>query len=403
MIVKCPITDLKIGMYVSNPGLSEMTNPHIYLVEGPIEDERQISLVSEVFTEAYIDTEKGEYFLTHPEEKAALESLFNAVACSGEGVTPGPGLDDALERMKAAEGMYLELLETFRSISKRMQGARAVDLQACESLTGTLVATEEKMLLAMLLVTRMRSHDPYAYTHSLNVSLLSVMAARSEGAPQERQMVYGLAGMFHDIGKLRIPDKILKKAGRLTPAEFEEVKRHPAYARDMLSEHNKISEDVVAAAYQHHEHFDGSGYPLGLTGDQVSKLGAVVGLLDTYDALRTDRYYKEAISSHKAICVIYGLRGKTFSPQLVDQLVKAVGIYPIGSIVVLASGKKGVVTRQNDANLLRPHIRLVLDENNRYCRRRDVDLLREDASGPYAIKDTLTNKECRIHVASMLD
>ncbi|WP_243367794.1 HD-GYP domain-containing protein [Fundidesulfovibrio soli] len=390
-------------MYIANPGLSGQSNPHVYLCEGLLSDEASIEKIAPPYCDAYIDTEQGAYFNEHPEEKANFESLFNSIVFSGGRDDNGEhSLDDILENLKAADANYSEMLEQYKAIARKMYGAQTVDVAACEKLTESLVVSEEKMLLALLLVSRMRTSDPYAYTHSLNVSMLGVMAARALGYGQDTQLVFGMSGIFHDIGKTLIPDRILRKSSRLTTAEFEEIKRHPVYARKLLSQHRDMPEDVVHVAHEHHEHHDGSGYPRGLKGPEINRVAAAISVLDTYDALRSDRYYKEAVSSHKAICVVYSLRGKSFDPQLADKFIKTVGIYPVGTIVKLESGMKGIVTRQNGDNLLRPHIRLILDGNNRYCERRDVNLLDEDSKGPYAIKDTLTNKECRIHVSSLM-
>lgn len=403
MIVKCPISKLKPGMYIANPGLSGQSNPHVYLCEGLLADEASLEKIAQPYCDAYIDTEQGSYFEDHPEEKADFESLFNSIVFSGGRDGNGEqSLDDILGNLRAADANYTEMLEQYKAIAKKMHGAQTVDVAACEKLTESLVVSEEKMLLALLLVSRMRTSDPYAYTHSLNVSMLGVMAARAMGYGQDTQLVFGMSGIFHDIGKTLIPDRILKKSGRLTTAEFEEIKRHPVYARKLLSQHRDMPEDVVHVAHEHHEHHDGSGYPRGMKGAEINRVAAAISVLDTYDALRSDRYYKEAVSSHKAICVVYSLRGKSFDPHLTDKFIKTVGIYPVGTIVALESGMKGIVTRQNGDNLLRPHIRVILDGNNRYCERRDVNLLDEDTKGPYAIKDTLTNKECRIHVSSLM-
>jgi len=404
MIVKCPVSKLKPGMYISNPGLSGQSNPHICLEEGLLRDEESVAKIAASHCDAYIDTEQGVYFSDNPAEKADFESLFNSILfCDSAAGKKQNSLDEILENFKAADRNYTEMLEQYKAIAQKLHGAKEVDVKACEKLTDSLAASEDQMLLALLLVSRMRTFDPYAYTHSLNVSMLGVMAARALGHGQDRQQVFGMAGIFHDVGKTLIPDKILKKSGRLSNAEFEEIKRHPVYARQLLSQNKEIPEDVLHVAYEHHEHHDGTGYPRGLKGGEINRVAASISVLDTYDALRSDRYYKEAVSSHKAICVVYSLRGRSFDPHLADIFIKTVGIYPIGTIVVLQSGMKGIVTSQNGDNLLRPHIRLILDGNNRYCQWRDVDLAREDSNGPYAIKDTLTNKECRVHVASMIN
>ena len=403
MIVKCPLAKLKPGMYLSNPGLSQSSNPHVYLAEGVFNDVAGLRLLTGTFCETYIDTEKGSYFASHPDEKTELESIFNTLVFTDEERKEGTGsLDDILANFKAAENKYVEFLGQYKAMAQKMASAKDVDLQVCERLVKSITDTEDKTLLAMLLVSRMRVYDAYSYTHSLNVSILAAIAARHFGFSEDVQTIFGMSGMIHDVGKIFIPDKILKKPKKLTGAEYAEIKRHPVYGMELLSKQKDLPSDVTQVAHKHHEQFDGSGYPLGLKGDEIGNTAALISIIDTYDALRSDRYYKEAVSSHKAICVVYSLKGKSFKPVMVDKLVKMIGIYPIGSIVVLKNGMKAIVSGQNSDNLLRPQVRVILDAANRHCDPMDVDLMREDDLGPFAIVDTLTQKECRVHVSALL-
>uniref|UniRef100_A0A7C4AHE1 HD-GYP domain-containing protein n=1 Tax=Fundidesulfovibrio putealis TaxID=270496 RepID=A0A7C4AHE1_9BACT len=406
MIVKCATAQLKPGMYIANPGLSQSGNPHIYLAEGLVSRAEDAEKIAEAFFDTYIDTEKGTYFIDNKDEKAAFESLFNALVFSGEENKNGSGrggLDDMLTNFKAAENRYAALLASYREIAQKMMLVKNVDMDASQRLAESIVATEDNLLLALLLVSRMRQYDAYSYTHSLNVSILAAAVGRSLGFSECSQVVLGMAGMFHDVGKILIPDKILKKPGKLSRAEYAEIKRHPAYGREILQRQKNVPADVVGAAHEHHEHVDGGGYPQGLSGNAINPTSSLISILDTFDALRSDRYHREAINSHKAMCVVYSLKGKAFVPDLVDKVVKMAGIFPVGSIVVLKDGTKAIVTEQNPQNLLRPRVRIILDRSNRYCPVQDVDLMLQDPEGPYAIVDTLSNKECRVHVHALVE
>ena len=403
MLVKTATSRLQPGMYIANPGLSQHGNPHVFLVEGIVRDNHHKQRIMDKYSDAYVDTENGTYFSHNKLEKDDFESLFQSLTSdvTTEGDTANR-LDVMLENFGKANAQYSELIDQYKLLAKSTESVSNIDVAACTRLARQLTQTQDNMLVAMLLVSRMREYDAYSYTHSLNVSLLSVVAARHLGFSEESQNLLGMSGFFHDVGKILIPDKILKKPGKLTAAEFAEIKKHPVYGREILMRQKDIPDEVVRAAHEHHENHDGSGYPNGLLHDRISRTASLISIIDTYDALRSDRYYKEAISAHKAICVIFNLKGKSFLPELVDRLVKTIGVYPVGSIVVLRSGQKAIVTEQNAGNLLRPRVRVILDGENRYCPPEDVDLKSEDADGAFGIVDTLTNKECRVHIASLV-
>ncbi|MBI4804852.1 MAG: HD-GYP domain-containing protein [Desulfovibrio sp.] len=397
MIVKCATTQLKPGMYTTNPGLSQDGNPHIYLQEGVLKDQNAIAaLLAEQYSEAYVETEAGTYFRKHPKEKELFESVFGPLASPSENDTDTPALQDMVGHIKKADAQYTKLVAQCKVLYKDLEASKNIDTEAWGMLAQTISETETEMVIPLALVSRMRQNDPYNYSHSLNVALLATLAGRRLGYSQEIQKRLGTAGLLHDVGKVLVSDKILQKPGRLTSAEYAEVKKHPVYGRDILLKKGNVPQEVVSVVYAHHENYDGSGYPQGLAGAEIDEFASIVSILDTYDALRSDRYYREGISSHKALCVIYNLRGKSFSPELVDKAVSMFGIYPIGSIVVLRSGQKAFVTQQNSDNLLRPRVRVILDADNAYCKQKDIDLMAED-NKRFDIVDTLTNKQCRLH------
>ncbi len=405
MIVKIYTKELHPGMYVANPGLSQENNPHVYLQEGILSTPEQIqALLSNDMFEVFIDTDKGEYFLRNKQEKVRFETPYTLIATDKpEDVNTSANFDTLLSSLPSAEDHYCSMLEYVKKFTNQLIESRQVDVKTSEDHVHSIIEKSSDAGNALMFLSKLQSYDTYSYTHNLNVAIFSILFGKYIGLGQENLMTIGLAGLFHDIGKIMIPKKILMKPGKLTMPEYAEVKKHPIYSRDMLLKQPNIPEPVVRAVYEHHETYTGGGYPQGLKADRIAPAALLVGIVDTFDALTTDRCYKKAQHPHKALSVIFNLKGSAFSPAMVDRFVKFIGVYPVGSIVVLKNGKRAVVIEQNQASLLRPKIRVVLDENNRYCNFKDIDLLStpEDESG-MKIVDCLSYQECRINVAEFI-
>jgi HD-GYP domain-containing protein (c-di-GMP phosphodiesterase class II) len=290
-----------------------------------------------------------------------------------------------------------------RTFTQRLSETRRINLDDCQDFTGSMIQKAGRLGNAVLFLSKLQTYDEYSYTHNLNVAMFSILFGQFIGLGQDNLMILGLSGLFHDIGKVLIPARILKKPHKLTAAEFAEVKKHPTHSRDMLLKQGAVPEDVIRAAYEHHEHFAGGGYPQGLKFNQIGRASALISIVDTFDALTTDRCYSKAMNAHKALSVVFNLRGSAFSPALVDRFVKFIGVYPVGSIVELSNGKKAVVLAQNPDNLLLPKVRVVLDGENRYCKQADIDLLQQTKTRcPLTVVGCLNFQECRIDVAQFI-
>jgi HD-GYP domain-containing protein (c-di-GMP phosphodiesterase class II) len=193
---------------------------------------------------------------------------------------------------------------------------------------------------------------------------------------KEELGILGLGTMFHDLGKIRIPDNILNKPGKLTDEEFAIMRNHAAMSAEILTEQNlEVSDLVIKVARSHHERIDGSGYPDQLVGEQIPPLATICGMSDVYDALTSDRVYHKGMLPHDALKFIYSLRGTHFQPDWVDRFVQSVGIYPPGSVVELNTGHRAVVMEVMNRSLLTPLIKVVADPHGQlYSRTKLVDL-----------------------------
>jgi putative nucleotidyltransferase with HDIG domain len=405
MIVKISLKSLKVGMFITNPGLSANSNPGILLTDIEIKNDRQLErILSSKFADAFIDTEQGPFFKANPQKKLEVERLFHAF---GEyqyyDGTNSQHLDNILKSLAQSTNQYREFLKYCKKFLARIQKNIKIDISASNEFINTIIDNEETTNNATLFLLNLRGHDEYTYTHCINVALYATIFGKHLDLSRDNLLLLGLSGLYHDIGKIKISEKILKKPTKLTDAEFREIKKHPVYSCEILAESEQISNGVTRAILEHHERHDGHGYPNGLKNGEISHPAALLSIIDSYDALCSDRCYKSAVHSHKAVSVLFTSKYSSYSPTLVEKFVKFIGIYPVGSIVVLSNGKKGIVTSQGEKSLLRPSVRIILDEDNRYCQPYDVSLDEEtDVSEPIRIVDCLSNRQCRIHLASYI-
>lgn len=401
MIIKISVAGLQPGMCLVNPGLQQQDHPEICLRDLQVEDAAQIQeLRDRHFTDVFIDTEQGPYFRERPEEKVRMERMFSQVSQENPtAVASAPPFDAVAAVLPQADAQYTQLVQYCRTFLEQIKLAGAIDLESSESFVRDVIAREGPSGHAMYLLSKLRSYDEYTYTHTLNVSLLATLFGKALGLSQDNLMVLGLGGLFHDIGKMMVPEKILKKPGSLTAKEMEEMRRHPEYGARLLRERRDVAAPVLRVVLEHHERHDGKGYPRGAGNGQLTHASQLMAIVDCFDALTSDRFYARGVHQHKAVCIIYNLRGSSFSPPMVDRFIRFVGIYPVGSIVVFRNGMKAIVIEQNERSLLHPKVRVILDNRNRYCPPRDVDLAEVRHTDPnFAITECLSSRDCSIHI-----
>jgi len=209
---------------------------------------------------------------------------------------------------------------------------------------------------ALFALSLLKDYDNYTFTHSVNVSVISLTVGRACGLEEDRLRILGLGGLLHDLGKLRVDHGIITKPGRLTPQEFEEIKRHPRSGADIVSRMAGVAPEVIDIVIGHHLHFDRAGYPADIKGRPISPLADMAAIADAYDAMTTLRPYQRPVTPRKAIERLRQMAGTHLHPQYLTRFIESLGPWPVGSLVRLASSEialvRGVDTQANNLTLL---------------------------------------------------
>ncbi|NAW83095.1 HD domain-containing protein, partial [Vibrio sp. V43_P6S15P86] len=210
---------------------------------------------------------------------------------------------------------------------------------------------------ALQCVSALRKKDSYLLEHSVNVACLLVSFGKYLGLDKQTLKQLAIGGIIHDVGKIKVDDKILHKPAKLTPEEFEHMKLHQVFAGEIILHVKGLSDVSRDVCLMHHEKLDGKGYPRGLKGDEIPIHGRMSCIVDIYDALTADRCYKKGMSSAEAFKILLSLTPFHLDADLVYKFINCVGMYPVGSIVELSDGRVGIVWSSNDSQALKPEVK----------------------------------------------
>ena len=237
-----------------------------------------------------------------------------------------------------------------------MASGKGVDAEKINAASAVITESILRNVDAMVSLTRIKKHDPYTAMHCMNVCTLVVAVAQADGIDPGYLPVITTATLLHDVGKTRVPLEVLNKPGRFEPAELAVMRKHAVFSGDIMREEGGFTPEQVAIAEQHHEMLNGGGYPYGLKGDEIHPYARMTAVADVYDALTAKRVYKPAMPMYQALMVLHKNRGTEFDEHFVDLFVRALGVYPVGSLVELSNKEVAVVYEPNPDNSRKPTI-----------------------------------------------
>ena len=353
MLIRIHVKQLRLGMYVHELCGSWMDHPFwrgAFLLENPSDLK---TLLSTGLHEVWIDDSKGLGVEGGEDEQTIAAEVENTLAQADTAGKMPQRVNIAQEAARAIK-ICAKSKQAVTSMFKEARMGKALSSDDALPIVEEISTSVTRNPGALIGLARLKDKDDYTYMHSVAVCALMVALARQLGLNDEQVRQAGLAGLLHDVGKMMIPLSILNKPGKLTDAEFEKMRSHPAEGHKMLLEGSGIGEAALDVCLHHHEKVDGSGYPERLTDAQISLYAKMGAVCDVYDAITSNRPYKNGWEPAESLRKMAEWSKGHFDTTIFHAFVKSVGIYPIGSLVKLESGHLGVIIEQTEKSLLKP-------------------------------------------------
>lgn len=362
-IKRIAVEHLAIGMYVTK-GTGGLEDGKM-LAQGFIYRQETIDKIrAKGINNILIDTQRGDDSphalpLTNPPAASKRKSLN--------------------KERENADKVYSEATELVSNLLNDVKLGKAIDVTPVEGLADEINNSVLNNPNALLCLSQIREKDKYLLEHSVNVGILMGIFSRHLGyKPNEvHQLVTG--ALLHDIGKVRVPNEILHKPGKLTEEEWEEMRRHVNYGVDVLKKSKGISKIALSICAQHHERLDGGGYPLGLANEKISAYGRLASIVDIYDAVTAKRVYHDGMPPADAMRLLLKLSLDQLDSKLVYQFIRCMSVYPVGSLVELTNGRLGVVREVNQEDSTRPRVKIIFNaRHNHHESPKEIDLSKAD-------------------------
>jgi len=351
---KINVDDARVGMYLQELGTSWINNP-FWRKSFLITDAKDIaSLRAAKVNEIWIDTAKGLDVHRVVDSPGFVDTRPAPVPLSPDSLDNRTAPVSLEEELARAAEICGQAKEAVTSMFREARMGNTVDAAGAGQLVQEISDSVARNASALISLARLKTADDYTYMHSVAVCAMMIALARQLGLDESQVRAAGEAGLLHDMGKALLPMEVLNKPGKLTDAEFAIVRQHPQLGHDLLRKTTGVGDMSLDVCLYHHEKMDGSGYPMGLDGDRISLFAKMGAVCDVYDAITSNRPYKEGWDPAESMRRMGQWADRHFDPVVFQAFAKSLGIYPVGSLVRLTSGLLGVVTQQNTATLTTP-------------------------------------------------
>ena len=352
-IRKVPLDDVKLGMYIAE--IEGATNHLRVKMGGKIKKQQHLEKMKDQQVKyVYVDFDRNEIDLQHfPSAKKAPKAQSKQISKSNS------------ENISIATKLYDEAKAIQEKLLSSVSKKKVVDYEMVQSSSKQIIDSVFQDSDALLLISNLKNVDNYHFEQAINSCIL--MTTFAIFLKFEKAVINDVAiGAFmHDLGISRISPKILNKPGSLNKKEFDEVKKHVDYGKEIIGKSQQMSDISVDIVANHHERLDGSGYPNGLNGDQLDIYTRMMAIVDTFSAMTSNRHHQKACSQLKAFNAMLD-KPEHYDRELVQKFIKCLGIYPVGSLVKLKSGRIGIVYRSNRKEPLKPKVISFYSLNQRH-------------------------------------
>lgn len=385
------VASLELGMYVCE--LDRPWNETNFAFQGfPLLTPGEMRAVRNCCEYVYVDDTRR-VLLQHDAPAAVGPRVRKPIP------RPQQALSTEVEEARAA---YLDGSRLIEQVLADVQHGRVIDTRACLGAVKRNLASMLRNESAMLWLIRLKNKDLYTSLHCLSVSIMAMGFGNHLGLQDDKLQLLGMAGLLHDVGKMRIDPEILNKPGKLTAEEFEVIKRHPVFGLEALRAQPGIPAAALHAAYGHHERLDGTGYPLGSGPEQISYMTRIITIVDAFDAITSHRAYDCARPVQSAFEILRNASGRQFDEDLVHEFIRWLGAFPVGTLVELHTGEVAVVVEKHRQYQLRPRVVVLRDAAKQRCTPRYLDLAQitvDEEGAPYRISAGLPDGSFGLHLA----
>jgi putative nucleotidyltransferase with HDIG domain len=370
VLIEIPVTDLEIGMYIAK--LDCPWEETSFLYQGFfLYDIQVIQEIQSQCKTVFVQVEKG---IWEEKKSITLSTGKKRVRTVTKEKIIYVNKVPAYKELGKAGVTFQEAKQLISNIFSTVKLGRSFNMTEVKSVVTDIVGSILNNPNALQWLSLIKNKDEYTAEHSLRVCILSVSLGRELGMMEGELIDLGISGFLHDVGKTRIPDDVLNKAGPLTKEEYELMKSHTTHGKNILMSQAGVPPIAVDVAYTHHEKINGEGYPRKLSGNKISQNARIVCIVDAFDAMTSVRVYKKSMSSIESLRIIYDEKATHFDAELAERFIKLIGIYPAGHIAELSSGEVGIIVKSDNEHRLKPKILRIIDSQNRKSKEIIIDL-----------------------------